>query len=49
MKRLKNWLILLAVLACTAGRTLSAGAQETGIVVLEEAAVEEADRTAQTG
>ena len=49
MKRLKNWLILLAVLACTAGRTLSAGAQETGPAVLEEAVVEEADRTAQAG
>ena len=46
MKRLKNWLILLAVLACTAGRTLSAGAQETRPAVLEEAVVEEADRTA---
>lgn len=49
MKRLKNWLILLAVLACTAGRTLSAGAQETGPAVLEEVVVEEADRTAQAG
>ena len=48
MKRLRNWFIILAVLACTTGNALRAGAQETGLVVLEEVAAEDAGQIEQT-